>query len=423
MLLNEKRGCFSFLFFVPTVFVLPINPEVVFNILNFFFGSPGDDGSILFLKAGIWVILFAIVFGVASKMFDKKGIATIFSMVFSLISIRFIPNEYIHYIGQAYGILGLVFLVLFVIGATLFILNKYFPITEHKSYGIIWGLFYFFIAWCFHQLANLQLYEFPKIQETLEVIAPWGRVVSIVLGVACLMRALGGKSKYAREPSRRPERPFNTGGDKNKLRKSIDKLKKDRQRDREKIKNLRREGKDKKANNIENEIKNEIKNENEQIEKQENKEKQEFLKEIADKTRLEIRRLKAERYENQKIIKQIDDELDGWLDEIKTLKGLREDLKREIYNTQHDYKDIKNPGWGSVPNKKDGTWASIDYKKQEKLEKDIKETEGEIAYEEKMRTNLMQKRRDIVKRNEQIKKLLYDISIKYKQEYTKIRRG
>ncbi|MDD5086294.1 MAG: hypothetical protein PHV16_00935 [Candidatus Nanoarchaeia archaeon] len=206
MLLNEKRGCFSFLFFVPAVFVLPINPEVVFNILNFFFGSPGDDGTALFLKAGIWIILFALVFGVSSKMFDKKGIATIFSMVFSLISIRFIPNEYIHYIGQAYGILGIVFLVLFVIGATLFILNKYFPITEHKAFGFVWGLFYFFIAWCFHQLANLQLYDFPKIQEALQTIAPWGRVVSIVLGVACLMKALGGRSKYAREPSRRPER-------------------------------------------------------------------------------------------------------------------------------------------------------------------------------------------------------------------------
>ncbi len=233
MLLNEKRGCFSFIFLIPALFILPINPEIVFNILNFFFGSPGDDGTVLFLKAGIWIILFAIVFGVSSKMFDKKGIATIFSMVFSLISIRFIPNQQINYIGQAYGILGIVFLTLFVIGATLFILNKYFPINEHKSFGVVWGLFYFFIAWCFHQLANLHLYQFPKIQETLEVIAPWGRVVSIVLGVACLMKALGGRSRYAREIPRRPERTPGRSGEEERLKKELEK---ERKQHREELK-------------------------------------------------------------------------------------------------------------------------------------------------------------------------------------------
>jgi hypothetical protein len=181
--------------------------------------------------------LFAIVFGVASKMFDKKGIATIFSMVFSLISIRFIPNEQIHYIGQAYGILGIVFLALFVIAATLYILNKYFPINEHKSFGFVWALFYFFIAWCFHQLlANPNLNNFSTIRESIETIAPWARVVSIVLGVACLMKALGGKSGYAREPSPGP----GNRDEEERLRKELEKEKRQHREELKKAEDQRK---------------------------------------------------------------------------------------------------------------------------------------------------------------------------------------
>jgi len=172
--------------------------EGVYSMFSFLFGA-GENVAFMFLKAGVWIILFAIIFGVSTKMFSgSKGVATIFSIVFSLIAIRFIPNEYIYYIGSAYGVLGIVLLVLFIIGATLFILNKYFPIKEHKAFGVVWALFYFFIAWVFGQLASLEMDDFPKIKELLETISPWGKYICIVLGFACLINALSGKSGYAR---------------------------------------------------------------------------------------------------------------------------------------------------------------------------------------------------------------------------------
>ena len=119
------------------------------------------------------------------------------SIIFSLISIRFIPDEYIYYIGSAYGVFGIVLLILAIIGGTLLILNSYFPIKEHKAFGVVWALFYFFIAWIFHQLTDI-ITGIYQVDELLPVIGPWGKWVCIVLGIACLLRAFSGTSNYAR---------------------------------------------------------------------------------------------------------------------------------------------------------------------------------------------------------------------------------
>jgi len=171
--------------------------EGVYSMFSFLFGT--GEGAFVFLKAGVWIILFAIIFWSAKKMFSgSKGIATLFSIVVSLISIRFIPDEYIYYIASAYGVFGIILLILAIIGGTLLILNSYFPIKEHKAFGVVWALFYFFIAWVFHQLTNIST-GISQIDELLPIASPWGKYISIVLGLACLYKAFSGRSKYAKK--------------------------------------------------------------------------------------------------------------------------------------------------------------------------------------------------------------------------------
>jgi len=197
----------SSLFLALLIPIVSAQWDGVYRMFSFFFEGAEGEGLILFLKAGVWIILFAIIFGASTKIFsENKGAATIFSIVFSLIAIRFIPDEYIYYIGSAYGVLGIVLLVLFIIGATLYILNKYFPIKEHKFFGVVWALFYFFMAWVFHQLTDI-ITGIYQIDELLPVIGPWGKWVCIVLGIICLFRALSGRGKYARKIEKRlPEK-------------------------------------------------------------------------------------------------------------------------------------------------------------------------------------------------------------------------
>ncbi len=202
MLLNKKRGLLllSSLFLALLIPLVSAQYEGVYSMFSFLFGA-GENEAFMFLKAGIWIVLFAIIFWLAKKIFSgSKGIATIFSIVVSLISIRFIPNEYIFYIGSAYGVFGIVVLILAIIGGTLLILNSYFPIKEHKAFGVVWALFYFFIAWVFHQLTDI-ITGIYQIDELLPVMGPWGKWVCIVLGIACLIRALSGKGGYARKIS------------------------------------------------------------------------------------------------------------------------------------------------------------------------------------------------------------------------------
>jgi len=190
----------SSLFLALLIPIVSAQYEGVYSMFSFLFGA-GENEAFMFLKAGIWIVLFAIIFWLAKKMFSgSKGIATIFSIVVSLISIRFIPDEYIYYIGSAYGVFGIVVLILAIIGGTLLILNSYFPIKEHKAFGVVWALFYFFIAWVFHQLTDI-VTGIYQVDELLPVIGPWGKWVCIVLGVACLLRAFSGKSGYARKPN------------------------------------------------------------------------------------------------------------------------------------------------------------------------------------------------------------------------------
>ena len=250
MLFNKKRGLLvlSSLFLALLIPIVNAQYEGVYSMFSFLFGT-GESGAFMFLKAGVWIILFAIIFWVAKKMFSgSKGIATIFSIVFSLISIRFIPAEYIYYIGSAYGVFGIVVLILAIIGGTLLILNSYFPIKEHKAFGVVWALFYFFIAWVFHQLTDI-ITGIYQADELLPVIGPWGKWVCIVLGIACLFRAISGTSSYAKKIS---------GGDEKKERdREREEFERERRQHQEELDKMAKQGKkDVKSAKLEQAIRN-----------------------------------------------------------------------------------------------------------------------------------------------------------------------
>ena len=207
--------------------------EGIYSMFGFLFGT--GEGAFIFLKAAVWIILFAIIFWASKKMFSgSKGIATIFSIVVSLISIRFIPDEYIYYIGSAYGVFGIVVLILAIIGGTLLILNSYFPIKQHKAFGVVWAMFYFFIAWIFNQLIDINTGIY-QADELLPVIGPWGKWVCIVLGVACLFKAISGTSSYAKKIS---------GGDERKERdREREELERERRQHQEELDKMAKQGK------------------------------------------------------------------------------------------------------------------------------------------------------------------------------------
>ena len=211
----------------------------VYSMFSFLFGT-GESGAFMFLKAGIWIVLFAIIFWLAKKIFSgSKGIATIFSIVVSLISIRFIPDEYIFYIGSAYGVFGIVVLVLAIIGGTLLILNSYFPIKEHKAFGVVWALFYFFIAWVFHQLTGI-ITGIYQVDELMPVMGPWGKWVCIVLGIASLLRTFSGTSTYARtRPGRERETVEREPNEDESLRRELEEERRQRKEDSEREARLR----------------------------------------------------------------------------------------------------------------------------------------------------------------------------------------
>ncbi len=230
MLLEKKRGLLllSSLFLALLIPLVSAQYEGVYSMFSFLFGA-GDDGSLMLLKAGVWIVLFAIIFWSSKKMFSgSKGIATIFAIVVSLISIRFIPDEYIHDIGFAYGVFGIIVLILAIIGGTLLILNSYFPIKEHKAFGVVWAVFYFFIAWVFHQLTDI-ITGIYQVDELLPVAGPWGKWLCIVLGIACLIRSLSGTSRYART---RPGREEREPPEDESLRRELEEARRERKEER-----------------------------------------------------------------------------------------------------------------------------------------------------------------------------------------------
>jgi len=85
--------------------------EGIDNVLEFIFDATGD---IAYLKAGIWLVLFFIIFKSAERIFPaNRGAAAMIAIVISVIGSRFMPDEYLEYIGGGYAfLLGFILLLL-----------------------------------------------------------------------------------------------------------------------------------------------------------------------------------------------------------------------------------------------------------------------------------------------------------------------
>jgi hypothetical protein len=316
-----------------------------------------------------------------------------------LISIRFIPDEYIYYIASAYGVFGIILLILAIIGGTLLILNSYFPIKEHKAFGVVWALFYFFIAWGFHQLTNISTGIY-QVDELLPLASSWGKYISIVLGLACLYKAFSGRSKYARriKIDKRDKRNKKKGSDK---KKDLDNLKK------EKNKAKKKEGK--------------IINDRKKIEKEDKSEKEKLVKEIVEETKKQIFILKKEKNENLTYIAQIEEGTKEWLVEINRLKNILKEYYVELKKINYEIHSMHNEGLDGVPGRKTAKWGTINIEKREKIQKEINETNVEMEYEKSLRIKTMKLKTEYINRNKQITDELREISYSYKRQVSKVR--
>lgn len=112
-----------YLILILTLTLLPIAAatigEGIDDALSLLFDSTGD---LAFIKAGIWLVLFFVIFKSAERIFPtNRGAAAVISLVVSMLGARFMPDEYLEYIGGGYAFLiGFILLLLpFFIGSIL----------------------------------------------------------------------------------------------------------------------------------------------------------------------------------------------------------------------------------------------------------------------------------------------------------------
>lgn len=134
------------------------------QLLDFVFGSSASD--VLFLKIGLWIILFAVLFKALEKTLNlHSGQAAILSIVISTISMRFMPVDWMSRLGTFIWVI-------------VFIAVPYFFISALTQPGlwrwIIVMASYFGI---FYSLANYESFAGPLgitefIRPVFEVLAP-----------------------------------------------------------------------------------------------------------------------------------------------------------------------------------------------------------------------------------------------------------
>jgi len=117
--MNKKTYILILLALVLLPIVTATIGEGIDDSLKFIFNATGD---IAYIKAGIWLMLFFVIFKSAERIFPtNRGAAAIIALVISLLGSRFMPDEYLEYIGGGYAfLLGFILLLLpFFIGSIL----------------------------------------------------------------------------------------------------------------------------------------------------------------------------------------------------------------------------------------------------------------------------------------------------------------
>ena len=155
----EKR----YFIFLLVIFALIVIPgiqaqfyDLNYKIQDFLgFGYYSDAGYSL-LKIGLFLLLFALLFNGAKRVFpdsDHKGANFVIAFTISVISIAFIPPEVIISLGDLYGFVGLAVLVLTLLFLPWFVVSATGLSKHLGSFAyVIYTLLFFFEAWALDRI-------------------------------------------------------------------------------------------------------------------------------------------------------------------------------------------------------------------------------------------------------------------------------
>lgn len=182
--------------------------EGIDDTLSLIFDATGD---LAYIKAGIWLVLFFLIFKSAEKIFpNNRGAAMMIALVTSMIGARFMPDEYLESIGGGYAILiGIIlFLVPFFFGSMIGDLMRWG--RGGKTFLII--LFYVAFGYSLTRLGNIPFQG--EALTALDVVLAWtsehSMLVLIIIGAICVFflfrtRSGGGGAVFA--PAGMPAEP------------------------------------------------------------------------------------------------------------------------------------------------------------------------------------------------------------------------
>lgn len=165
--------------------------EGIEDTLSAIFDASGD---LAYIKAGIWLVLFFLIFKSAERIFpSNRGAAMIIALVIAILGSRFMPDEYLEYVGGWYSIiLGIVLLMIpFFLGSVIGDMVRWG--RTGKTFLII--LFYIAAAYI------IMKYELPlktgalsALGVALEWMSENRIIVLIVIIILCIILLWRGRS-------------------------------------------------------------------------------------------------------------------------------------------------------------------------------------------------------------------------------------
>ncbi|MBM3200407.1 hypothetical protein FJZ53_05705 [Candidatus Woesearchaeota archaeon] len=165
-----------------------------------------SDIDLAYIKAGIWLVLFFLVFKSAERIFPfNRGAALIISLVVSMLGARYMPDEYLEYVGGWYAVILGIILVMVPFFAGSIIGDMLRWGKRGKTFLII--LFYASLGYFLFKMPE----DLPFKTEALSifgVVLDWARentiIALIIIGVICAYFLWRGKDSGSPAPMGMP---------------------------------------------------------------------------------------------------------------------------------------------------------------------------------------------------------------------------
>lgn len=168
----------------------PYHPSVTgMDILGDLFNS--GVPSIMLLKLGIAIILFAILLKGTEKLFpENHGTSVIISLLLSILGIVFIPDAYIIAISTSFGALSIVVLIGVVVVIPWLLVDALLPnLRSSRWKWLFYAVMYGGLAYAFTKLSGIDALRniSPGASGILDFISTKGAVILVIIAVICLL--------------------------------------------------------------------------------------------------------------------------------------------------------------------------------------------------------------------------------------------